>query len=209
MWTMMTVRLDINTVGIWTYIHYQRQSVKAIHMQAVRVWIITSACSNPGIRWTRTTAVFTHELNRTLRGLVPGSRQLTVRLKTSSTNSHIPLIQVMSGRVRCSSGFMRLLKLISRCIGHIIMYTFNHCVTRVLYLSVNLIHYKSNSSWARKYNVARKYFDFWGVQPKSYDKKLQLIKQNKKRHFGAPQRLPLFTANSSRADSSYCVSLSR
>lgn len=75
MWTMMTVCLDISTAGIWTYIHHQRQSVKAIYIQAERVGIITSTCSNPGILRTRIT-LFTHELNRTSHGLVPGSSSL-------------------------------------------------------------------------------------------------------------------------------------
>lgn len=76
MWTMMTVCLDISTAGIWTHIHYQRQSVKAIYIQAERVWIITSTRLNPGILRKRITALFTHKLNRTSQGLVSGSSSL-------------------------------------------------------------------------------------------------------------------------------------
>lgn len=63
-------------------------------------------------------------------------QQLMVSLKPSSINSHIQLAQVMSGKIQCSSGFMRLLTAMSRCMSH----------------------YKCNSSWAWKYNMARNYW---------------------------------------------------
>lgn len=61
-------------------------------------------------------------------------QQLMVSLKPSSTNSHIHLIQ-------CSTEFMRLLTVMTRCMSH----------------------YKGNSSWAWKYNMARKYWLLWSV----------------------------------------------